>query len=365
MKTKEKRRPKGEGSITELPNGRFKMTISIGIDPEGKQRRKSVTAKTKAELLRRVAQLRLEVGQSDPKSSPLFFKYLTEVFLAEKENTVSPNTYDYYVRYCEKTFKPFHNYRINKITPIMVDNLLDKLDMLKPSSVRHARKGLSTFFNWCLNRGYLDKSPMRQTKKRPLGTLKVNRVIIPSDQEIQVMLQDAKEYDSKHPTKTQLYPLFLLALSTGMRLGELLGVTSKDIDLTKNIIDVNKQKSKWGMNCVLKTPTSYRRIFVQPEILREVLKATNGKLWEGQGYRQSQAYVSKFMAMCPHKPKGFTFHCFRHYHATKLLMNGIDIKEVSKRLGHSSIKTTLDLYAHWMPEMDEKAANSISTSFIL
>ena len=64
-------------------------------------------------------------------------------------------------------------------------------------------------------------------------------------------------------------------------------------------------------------------------------------------------------------PKGFTFHCFRHYHDTYLLMQGVNVKEVSKRLGHSSITTTLDLYAHWVPEMDASATNTIGTKFIL
>ena len=52
------------------------------------------------------------------------------------------------------------------------------------------------------------------------------------------------------------------------------------------------------------------------------------------------------------------------YHATYLLLNGINVKEVSKRLGHSSISTTLELYAHWIPEMDESAANTIGKGFI-
>lgn len=48
-KTTNVRRPKGEGSITKLPNGNLKMTITLGIGTDGKQKRKSVTAKTKAE----------------------------------------------------------------------------------------------------------------------------------------------------------------------------------------------------------------------------------------------------------------------------------------------------------------------------
>ncbi|WP_196599060.1 tyrosine-type recombinase/integrase [Pectinatus frisingensis] len=63
-------------------------------------------------------------------------------------------------------------------------------------------------------------------------------------------------------------------------------------------------------------------------------------------------------------PERFTMHSFRHYHATELLLNKIGVKEVSKRLGHSDIQTTLNLYAHWIPEMDTEAARVIDDSYI-
>lgn len=363
------RRPKGEGSITTLPNGKLKMTISIGVDAEGKQRRKSVTAATKAELLKKVAELRLRTGLGESKSIP-YFHDLIEEFLREKEATVSDNTYDSYKRAYKSIFEPLSQYRLDRITAIMIDNLLDSLkkedgSLMEPSSIRLYRKQLATFFNWAVAKDYITKSPMKGTRKRPLGELKVNRVIIPSDSQMKEILKDSQEYDKCHPKGAKLYPLFLLAISTGMRFGELLGLRPEDVDLTRNTVDVNKQRTKFAIGATLKTRTSYRRIFVQPMILREVLKETNGDLWRHETYRAVQAKVVKFFMQCDHKPEGFSFHCFRHYHATKLLLSGIDIKEVSKRLGHASIKTTLDLYAHWMPEMDQKAANSISADFII
>lgn len=363
------RRPKGEGSITTLPNGKLKMTISIGIDAEGKQRRKSVTASTKAELLKRVAELRLKTGLGESKSVP-YLRDIIDDFIREKAETVSDNTYDSYKRGYKVIFAPLAQYKIDRITPAMIDSLLDSLrkedgSPLGPSSLRLYRKQLSTFFNWAITRDYISKSPMRGTRKRPLGELKVNRVIIPSDSQMKEILKDAQEYDKRYPKGARLYPLFLLAISTGMRFGELIGLRIEDIDVEHHTIDVNKQRTKFARKATLKTRTSYRRIFVQPTILKAVLKETNGDLWKFETYRAVQAKVVKFFAKCEHKPDGFSFHCFRHYHATKLLVSGIDIKEVSKRLGHASIKTTLDLYAHWMPEMDEKAANTISTDFII
>ena len=63
MQRKTKRRPKGEGSIQKLSSGLLKMTISIGIGIDGKQKRRAVTAKTKQELMDKVAELDNKAAQ--------------------------------------------------------------------------------------------------------------------------------------------------------------------------------------------------------------------------------------------------------------------------------------------------------------
>lgn len=56
----------------------------------------------------------------------------------------------------------------------------------------------------------------------------------------------------------------------------------------------------------------------------------------------------------------FRFHDLRHTNATILITRGVDIKTVSKRLGHSSVVITLDTYAHFIPETDKAASNLIN-----
>lgn len=58
------------------------------------------------------------------------------------------------------------------------------------------------------------------------------------------------------------------------------------------------------------------------------------------------------------KNKGF--HCFRHTHASELISAGIPIQEVSKRLGHAKISTTLDIYSHCVPTKDDRITDKIS-----
>lgn len=58
--------------------------------------------------------------------------------------------------------------------------------------------------------------------------------------------------------------------------------------------------------------------------------------------------------------KSITFHGMRHTHATLLLLEGVDLKTVSTRLGHASIQITADTYLHVLPELDVKAADAIA-----
>lgn len=374
-----KRNVKGGGSITKLYNGHYKMTITIGVGADGKQKRKAVTAKTKTELMKKVHELRVSSGKTTGEK--MYFKDVVKMYLDNIEGTLRDNTFRGYRRTIDVVFSPLYDYRIDKITSTMIDNILDSLrkrdgSPLSPTSIKNHKGRLSSVFKFALERNLIEASPMQKTKKRRSTQKKVDWVAVPNETQMQRILQEAKEEDYGTPEGDfKVYPLLLLAVATGARLGELLDIDRlHDIDLENNTINIDSQVTREGANQPLKTSSSHRRIYVQPEILRAVLELTprsdkTTKLWVHHGrhvtYMAASMKVHKFISKSTEIPKGFTFHCFRHYHATYLLMHGVNIKEVSKRLGHSSITTTLDLYAHWVPEMDATAANTIGTKFII
>lgn len=374
-----KRRGKGDGSITRLDNGRYKMTITIGVGVDGKQKRKSVTAKTKTEVIQRVNELRATLGKAT--NERMYFKDVVNMYIAHVEETLRYNTIRCYHRSMNVVFSHLYDYRIDKITPLMIDNILDNLrksngSPLSPATIRGHKERLSAVFNFALQRGLIDRSPMLQTKRRKALPQKVDVVTIPTEAQMQEILKEAKDKDNKEPADSfKIYPFFLLAVATGARFGELLDIDRvQDINLESNTITISTQVTRDGSGMPLKTTSSNRRIFVQPEILRAILEMVpmsdkTTKLWLHHGrhvtYMAASMKVFKFISKSTKVPKGFTFHCFRHYHATYLLLKGVNVKEVSKRLGHSTIMTTLDLYAHWVPEMDSTAANTIGTKFIL
>ena len=63
--------------------------------------------------------------------------------------------------------------------------------------------------------------------------------------------------------------------------------------------------------------------------------------------------------------KKLTLHSLRHFHATQLIKNNINVKVVSKRLGHSSVQITLDAYVHWLPSMDKEASLVVGKQYVI
>lgn len=364
MKTTNKRRPKGEGSIQRMPNGNLKMTITIGRTPDGRQRRKSITAKTKTELLKKVAEARLSVGK--PMDTTMTLKELLEAYVKEHEEDMAYNTWENW-KYLGKTLENLMGERIDKITPLMLDNVLDSLTTRRGkkyanSSLKAIKGKVATLFNYAIEREMITSSPTRQTKKRKIN-VKANTLVIPEEAEMQRLLKEVKE------DKGELfYNLCLLAVSTGARIGELIDLRESDVHLKTNSIRISHQATKEGLRKPLKTQGSLRTIFVDPEVLKVVLKGKPEDTQRLFGDKSYQSYVvafAKYFKGVPWLPKGFTFHSFRHYHATQLLAKGVDVKAVSKRLGHSNIQTTLNLYVHWIPEVDQKAARLMGSQFVV
>jgi integrase len=198
-------------------------------------------------------------------------------------------------------------------------------------------------------------------------------------------------------TLDQLPPKFLkyrvmvdLALATGLRRGELMGLEWKDIDLETCILEV-RQASQYlpGKGCFIKDPkneTSKRLIAVpansvallkkwkaqQSEQRLKISdcwhkKNKNGEdenwvftTWDGRQMHPDTPtkWFNKFLAdkKLPHIP----WHGLRHTSATLLIADGSDIREVSGRLGHANTSTTGNIYAHFLKKADQAAAEKLN-----
>ena len=155
----------------------------------------------------------------------------------------------------------------------------------------------------------------------------------------------------------------LLVLFTGIRIGELCALKWKDIDLENKMIHISKTlirvknkdfKSKYKTKIILDTPktqNSIRDIPINETILpyfKKFKKDNNCYLLTSNNtfITTKEYYIFYLNFLKSLSIKKYKFHILRHTFATRSLLCGVDIKSLSEILGHSSIKTTLDLYVH-------------------
>lgn len=172
--------------------------------------------------------------------------------------------------------------------------------------------------------------------------------------------------------------LIHVALATGMRRGELQGLTWKDVDLTAGTVSVNqsviRKDDREVISTALKTKSSRRTISIDARTVA-VLYAQHAycqrlmlqNQWNElryvfpreDGSPLKQNYISKRFSQYCHSARleGFTFHSLRHTHATALVKAGIHFKIIQARLGHSSFLVTMDTYSHVSPGEDRPAAD--------
>ncbi len=199
---------------------------------------------------------------------------------------------------------------------------------------------------------------------------------------------EAERFLEKAKAKTRYYPIFVLGLKTGMRRGELLGVKWEDVDLSQGFITV--RRSLYWMPPAPpifqdpKTAGSRRKIPLDRGTV-EMLKAHRkhqleerlaaGPAWEDWGLifcteengrpiygpnLVKQLKVSAREAKVP----AIRFHDLRHTHATFLLQAGVSVKVVAERLGHTTVRITLDTYSHILPDMQEAAVKALEGMFL-
>jgi integrase len=179
---------------------------------------------------------------------------------------------------------------------------------------------------------------------------------------------------------TSLHMALLLAIGTGMRRGELLGLRWGDVDLEAATAAVNQTLQEAYGKIVFKEPKTAksRRRITLPGVVVDALRAHRAEQARKTLAHEPNWTDSAFVLAAPHggpwRPSNFDtiwrrfktkqkleirFHDLRHTHATQLLKVGVHPKVVSERLGHASIAITLDVYSHVLPGMQEAAAELI------
>ncbi|MEI4622112.1 site-specific integrase [Bacillus cereus] len=192
-------------------------------------------------------------------------------------------------------------------------------------------------------------------------------------------LEEANQF-LQHTENERLHIAYVLAIYTGMRRGEILGLRWRDCDLEQAKVSIRQTLARVDGKLVFqepKTKGSKRRITITEEVISALKKHRSEqnkyKLLLGPGYIDNDLIVCTEDGK-PIDPRNLLrhfarmkketnvpelrFHDLRHTHATILLLLSENPKVVSERLGHSRVDITLDIYSHVLPDMQENAANN-------
>lgn len=243
---------------------------------------------------------------------------------------------------------------------------------LSPRTVCYVHTLVSAALKQAVSDGVIPSNPLDYVR-RPKRTPSKSKSL--SKSQIRVFFE--------HVKNEQLRRICHFALTTGMRRSEILGLRWRDVDLDRATVSVTQTcivlpGSSYTLVNGAKTDSSIRCISID-QGTAEMLRNQHAyflrlKMQYPKNRNCDLVFPSQILTpVCPdnvtHAAKKafiaaglpeFSFHSFRHTHATFLIESGINYKIVQERLGHSSVQTTLDTYTHVTQKMDEEAAEIAS-----
>jgi len=384
-------RGNGEGSIYKRKDGRWCGVVTIGTDHKtGKQKRKYFYAETRKEVARQMTELKQQLynGKYIEPSDIKLIDWLNK-WIDGRKQTLAYNTYRTYKGIIRNHIKDeLGHLKLEDINTRMIQDLLNE-KIVNGRIKGDGEGGLSVrtvkYIHQTINKA------LDQAVKEKLLTDNVCKAVeLPKKQEekklhtwtikqVNKFLKVAKDY--------KYYPLLFLALNTGMRRGELLGLQWKDIDMDKKRLEINRQLARTDKGLIFKKPktkTSQRTIPLPDPVVNYLgshkIKQGEKRLALGQSYNDNDLVCSNSIGN-PVDPRNLyrefkriskaanlpeiRFHDLRHTFATTYLQAGGNIKTLQEVLGHSSITMTIDTYSHVTEDMLNEASQKISTMYNL
>lgn len=306
-----------------------------------------------------------QVGLSKENESITFTKYFNNWIKVYKLNRFSHSTQSKYTDISKFINKHFGNIMMKKITKADYQKMLDEY------SQDHVKSTVS-FLNSTI------RSAIKDAIEQKIIFLDFTRNAIVSSKK---KSKEIKYFELEEAYKLRNFCLhnsdifkivryeIALSLATGMRYGEIVGLTWSDIDFDNNTIDINKTydyKNNTGF-LPTKTPSSVRKLDVDPVTMKllKQLRFEQAKLFFKQKYKNKTGFVfinsrheipgngsaNKSFKLLQKKlnikaDDPLTFHALRHTHASILIANNVSLEYVSARLGHSNTMITSKTYVH-------------------
>ncbi|MGG3288962.1 tyrosine-type recombinase/integrase, partial [Geobacillus stearothermophilus] len=368
--------------IKEKKKG-FYFRIDVGKDPvTGKRKQASFGPfRTKTEAKKELLKIKNQVddGSYFKESTEDFSMFMERWFNTSYKRTVEITTAksrEYVIR--NHIMKYFQHKKINEITTFDIDSFyVDKLDSgYSGAYIRQMHNLLNQAFDQAVRWSLVKVNPVKNAKP---PKVKSEEKITWTVDEVNRFLNLIKDSSMEIP--------YLLAIFTGMRRGEVLGLKWDDVDFENKKIRIKRSLCfVSGKGLIFKEPKtkkSKRQISISQHVVN-VLKKHKQKQ-EFQKEKLGTQYQDNNLIVCtddgkPLDPRNLlrqfyrlieeasvpriSFHDLWHTHATILMQQGENPKVVSERLGHSRVGITLDLYSHVSDDLQEQAAEKFENALL-
>jgi integrase len=341
----------------------------------GERRQRTRSFKTRREAEEWVARTVAEVANGYTTTDTTTERYLAK-WLEAVRGTVRARTAENYAANVGRLVGRIGKTPLGKLTPLEIQHALSELPReWAPATRRDVYKVLHVALRQAVGWGLIPRDPSAGVKPPPL----TQRELVVWTEEEAARFLAAAERNHHHA-------LFRLALATGMRQGELLGLRWQDVNFEARALYV-RHSLTWPSKQAPrleepKTRGSRRKIPLDSatvDVLRThrkrqlAARLAAGAAWEDHdlvfpnptgGFMRKKSLGQNMRPIC--REAGvpvIRFHDLRHTHATLLLRAGVSPKVVAERLGHTSIKMTLDTYSHVLPDMQEAAVRALEEVF--
>jgi integrase len=372
----------GEGSIRKRSNGSWEARYTCGYNPDtGKQIRKSIYGHTKQEVQVKLREIYASMDNGtfiEPTKFAVGMWLDTWLEEYKKKNIRNP-TYLVYKDAIRLHVNPkIGSILLSKLRPEHIQRLINDLQTdsgrndgkkggLSPATVIKIKNILHAAFKQAVKNSLMARNPIEAVEAPKLKQKEI-KFLSPQEQEtfVSVIKED------------RFRPLFLVALGTGMRIGELLALTWDCVDFDKQTLYVNKSLSytkNSSTNKLVyvvndpKTPTSRRQIPLNESIIKILRQHRSAQMQER--LKAGSAWINLDLVFCTEtgnflNPRNInrklyyisetnnlpkiSFHCLRHTFATRAFEANIKPKVVQEILGHADISMTLNTYTHAMDD---------------
>ena len=381
-------------NITKRKNS-YSIRVSCGYDVNGKQifqcmtwtPEPGMTAKQIKKELDRQAVLFEEKCKDGYQNTTIKFQVFAEEWLEDyAKHNLRNTTYEEALKLRDRIFGAIGHMRMDKLTTRQIQAFINTLSKeganlitgkpLSAKTVRHDLNFISDVFKYGIRMGIVSNNPCRN-------------VCLPKIEHKEKQIYTVEEVNkfltllAHEPLKYRAF--FNLAVYSGFRRGELLGLEWKDVDFENNIISVRRTscytKSKGVYTDTTKTRKSQRTMKFPQEImdlLKQLREEQDGEaLKMGDHWVDTDRLFTKDNGEAQHPNTTYTWlkrfceknelpfyglHTFRHLFASCLVNEGVDIVSVSGALGHSTVSTTSNIYCHFLDTSRARVSEAISNA---